>query len=164
MNWFRIIMDGVFMSAVFNLATGLILAVNPVVFTTAYPKEIQKVAPKNPNAVKHKLLFVLLVVAPITLFGVFSAYESGMRGFWNLFWAAYIEFFLVNLGDFFGLDWYLKEKLGERWELPGTQGNPYYQHDLWMKSLGLPEHWILWPFVVCPMFALVSAGLGMLLA
>lgn len=164
MNWMRILLDGLFMSAVFNLATGLILTFDPVIFTTAYPRELQKVAPKNPKATKHKTLFMLLVIAPVVLFGVFSAYESGIRGFWPLFWTAYIEFFMVNLGDFFGLDWYLREKLGERWELPGTHGHPCYQTKVWMKSLGIQEHWVLWPLVICPMFAVVSAGLGLLLA
>lgn len=164
MNWLRIILDGIVMSAVFNLATGLILAVDPVIFTTAYPKELQKAAPKNPKAAKHKLLFTLLVIAPVTLFGIFSAYEAGIRGFWSLFLAAYIEFFIVNLGDFFGLDYYLRKKLGERWELPNTHGHPCYETNVWMKSLGIPEHWLLWPFVICPMFAVISAGLGVLLA
>lgn len=163
MNWLRILLDGVFMSAVFNLATGLILAYDPVIFTTAYPKELQKVAPKNPKAVKHKLLFTLFVIAPVVLFGVFSAYEAGIRGFWPLFATAYLEFFLVNLGDFFGLDWYLRKKLGTRWELPGTHGHPCYENSVWMKTLAIPEHWVLWPFVICPMFALISAGLGGLL-
>lgn len=164
MNWARILLDGIFMSAVFNLATGLILAYDPVIFTTAYPKELQKVAPKNPKAPKHKLLFTLFVIAPVVLFGVLSAYEAGIRGFWPLFWTAYLEFSLVNLGDFFGLDCYLREKLGTRWELPNTHGHPCYETAVWMKSLGIPEHWLLWPVVICPMFALISAGLGMLLA
>ncbi len=164
MNWLRILLDGLFMSGFFNLATGLILAVNPVILTTAYPKEIQKIAPKNPNAAKHKLLFTLLVIVPVTLFGILSAYEAGIRGFWPLFLTAYIEFFMVNLGDFFGLDCYLKSKLGRRFELPGTYGHPCYQTEAWMKSLGIPEHFILWPFGICPMFALISATLGMLLS
>lgn len=163
MNWVRILLDGIFMSAVFNLATGLLIIIDPVIFTTAYPKEIQKAAPKNPNAVKHKLLFSLFVVAPIVLFGVISAYEAGIRGFWHLFATGYIEFFIINLGDFFGLDYYLRKKIGRRWELPGTYGHPGYETKAWMKSLGIPEHWILWPFVICPLFGLLCAGLGMLL-
>lgn len=164
MNWLRIILDGFAMSAAFNLATGLLIAIDPRIFTTAYPKELQAIAPKNPKAVKHKSLFTLFVILPVTLFGVFSAHSAGIRGFWPLFWTAYCEFFLVNLGDFFGLDWFLRNKLGPRWELPGTHGHPCYESKQWMKSLGIPEHWLLWPFVICPMFALLSALLGLLLA
>lgn len=32
-----------------------------------------------------------------------------------------------------------------------------------MKSVGIPEHWLEWPFIICPMFGAASAGLGLLL-
>lgn len=139
------------------------MAFNPVIFTTAYPKEIQKAAPKKSKGNETQTSFSAFVIAPVTLFGVFSAYETGIRGLWTLFWTAYVEFFMVNLGDFFGLDWYLREKLGERWDLPGTHNHPCYDNKVWMESLGISEHWILWPLVICPIFSIVSAGLGMFL-
>lgn len=161
--WARIIIDGLVMSAVFNLATGLIITVNPVFFTTAYPKAIQAVAPENPDAKKHQVLFTLFVMLPVTLFGVISAYLNGMQGFWHLFWAGYIEWFLINLGDFFGLDLFFRERMGERLQLPGTEGHPCYERKAWMKSLALPEHCLEWPLLVCPLFGFLSAGIGMLI-
>lgn len=163
MDFTRMLLDGIMMSAFFNLATGLIMLIDPRIFTTAYPKEIQKIAPPNPNAMRDKSLFTLLVILPVFLFGTFSACNSGITGFWNLFWMGYGEWFLVNLGDFFGLDLFLREKMGRRMELPGTEGNPLYLRKNWMKSLALPEHWLQWPLIICPLFAALSAGLGCLL-
>ena len=163
MNWIRTILDGIMMCAYFNLATGLLMAIDPAIFTTAYPKEIQKMAPPNPHAMRDKGLFTLLVIAPVFLFGAVSAYVSGITGFWTLFWTGYIEWFLVNLGDFFGLDLYLREKMGRRMELPGTEGSPLYSRKNWMRSLGIPEHWVQWPLIICPLFGALSAGLVCLL-
>ena len=163
MNLLRIVLDGLAMSAAFNLATGLIMSIRPAAFTTCYPKEIQKIASKNPTALRDKLLFGALVLVPVTFFGILSAYSAGIRGFWPLFWTAYLEWFLVNLGDFFGLDLLLREKMGARLELPGTEGHPCYTRANWMRSLAVPEHWIQWPLLVCPFFALISAGIGLLL-
>ena len=163
MDWLRAILDGVMMSAYFNLATGLVMVINPVTFTTSYPRPIQEAAPKNPHVLRDKGLFTLLVILPVFLYGTLSAWRSGITGFWNLFWMGYLEWFLVNLGDFFGLDWYLREKMGRRLELPGTEGSELYSRKNWMKSLALPEHWLQWPFLICPLFALLSAGLGLLL-
>ena len=163
MNWLRIILDGIVMSAVFNLATGLIITVDPVIFTTSFPKPIRQSAPVNPHALRHKILFCLTVILPIFVFGVLSAYEAGIRGFFDLFAAAYIEYFIVNLGDFFGLDLALREYMKERWELPGTHGHPCYQRKNWLSSLAIMEHFVLWPLLVCPLFAVLSACLGLLL-
>lgn len=163
MMWVRIFIDGIAMSAVFNLATALIITINPAVFTAAYPKEIQKIAAPDPQARRHKWQFGLWVMLPVTVYGVFSAYLAGLRGFWYLFGAGYIEWFLINLGDFFGLDLYFREKMGKHFELPGTENHWCYTRKGWMKSLAVPEHFVLWPLVVCPLMALISAGLGCLL-
>ena len=163
MDFTRILLDGIAMSAAFNLATGLIMAVRPTFFTTCYPKEIQAIAAKNPTEMRDKLLFTLTVLLPVFLFGVLSAHSADIHGFWPLFIAGYIEWFLVNLGDFFGLDLFLREKLGSRLVLPGTEGHPCYTRNGWMKSLALPEHWLQWPFLICPFFAALSAGLGLLI-
>ena len=163
MNILRVIIDGIFMSAVFNLSAGLLVAINPVIFTTSYPKKLQEIAPKNPHATKHQLLWMALVVAPVDLFGIFSTYMQGIEGFWTLFLVGYIQWFIINLGDFFGLDLYLREKLGERWELPLTHGHPLYQRKEWMKNIALVEHWVMWPFIICPLAGFINAGVGMLL-
>ena len=163
MELLRILIDGIMMSLVFNLATGMLMAIDPVIFTTSFPKKLQQIAPPNPHARKHKGLFTLLVILPVVLYGVLSAWLAGITGFWKLFWIGYAQWFLVNLGDFFGLDLILREKLGERCELPGTHGDPCYTRKVWMKELGLPEHGLQWPLGVCPLMGLIMAGLGMLL-
>lgn len=163
MRWARIFIDGIVMSAIFNLATALVMTINPAVFTSAYPKEIQKIAAPNPHARKHKILFSLGVMFPVAIYGVISAYLAGMNGFWHLFWTGYIEWLLINLGDFFGLDLYFREKMGKKLELPGTENHWCYKRKSWMTSLAIPEHVVLWPLVVCPLMALISAGLGCLL-
>ena len=164
MDLLRIFIDGLMMSAWFNLATGMLLAINPVIFTTSFPRELQKAAPPNPHALRDKGLFTLLVILPVVLFGSLSAWMHGLTGFWTLFRAGYAQWFLVNLGDFFGLDLLLREHLGDRCELPGTHGHPCYERKNWMKSLGIPEHFLLWPLGVCPLMGLIMAGIGMLLA
>ena len=161
MDWMRAILDGVMMSAYFNLATGLLLVIDPRIFTTAFPKPIQQIAPPNPHEKRDKGLFTLLVILPVFLFGTLSACKAGITGFWPLFWMGYVEWFCVNLGDFFGLDILLREKMGRRMELPGTEGSELYSRKNWMKSLALPEHWIQWPLLICPLFALLSAGLAL---
>ena len=163
MDWLRTILDGVMMSAYFNLATGLVMVINPVTFTTSYPKDSQKIAPKNPHAGRDKSLFSLLVILPVLLYGSLSAWHGGTAGFWPLFWTGYIQWFFVNLGDFFGLDWYLLQKMGKRLQLPGTEGNPIYERKAWMKALAVPEHWVQWPLLICPFFGLLTAGIGWLL-
>ena len=163
MSFARILLDGLAMSAAFNLATAMLMAMRPAMFTTSYPKVIQKLAPENPTASRDKLLFSIFVILPVTLFGILSARQAGIQGFWPLFWTAYLEWFLVNLGDFFGLDLLFREKMGKRLELPGTEGHPCYTRKEWMKSLALPEHGLQWPLFICPFFALISAGIGLLL-
>ena len=163
MDWSTLLLNGLMMSACFNLATGLLLVIDPVIFTTAYPGPIQKLAPKNPHALRDKALFSLLVLLPVYLFGVLTACKAGITGFRSLFWTGYGEWFLVNLGDFFGLDLYLREKMGRRMELPDTEGSPLYSRKAWMKSLALPEHGLLWPLFICPLFGLLTAGLASLI-
>ena len=100
MDWFRAVLDGVMMSAYFNLATGLLMVIRPATFTTSYPKGIQKIAAPNPHVLRDKGLFTLLVILPVFLFGALSAYHSGITGFWPLFWplfwTGYVEWFLVT--------------------------------------------------------------------
>ncbi|NJP39779.1 hypothetical protein HCH52_01755 [Oscillospiraceae bacterium HV4-5-C5C] len=163
MNWMRVILDGLAMSAVFNLCTALVWRLHPDAFLSSYPKSIRDVVPPNPKQRKLKTRFVLFMILPVTLYGILSACQAGINGFWNLALAGYIEWLLVNLGDFFGLDLYFRETMGDRLVLPGTKGDPFYTRRGWMKALGLPEHGLLWPFLVCPLFAVLSAGAGLLL-
>lgn len=103
------------------------------------------------------------VFIPVLAYGVISADNAGIEGFWNLFWTAYVEIMIINFGDFFGLDIIFREKFGKKLELPGTEGHEAYQRRIWLRTLAVPEHFILWPFVCAPLLSLILAGIGMLI-
>lgn len=153
------------MSVYFNLGTALWWLINPAAFYDDYPEEARKktTISKSEKNLKPKILFCILIIVPVLMFGVLSTWEAGIYGFWHLFWTGYLEWLFVNFGDFFGLDLIFREKMGDRLVLPGTEGMDVYKHSVWMKTLALPEHFILWPAVVCPFFAIISAGLGILI-
>ena len=164
MNWGRILLDGIAMSAVFNFGVAAFWMYEPKSFTTMYPKQVQKIAPPIDKRSRKIVLTMFAALYPtILLYGVISAWNAGMNGFWNLFWASYIQMVLINLGDFFGLDWFLREKMGTRLQLPGTEGSELYSRKNWMLKLAIPEHFLAWPLLICPAVAALSAGLGLLI-
>lgn len=164
MNWIRTILDGIMMAAYFNFGAAVFWAYCPKSFTNMYPRAIQKIAPKIGWEERKKLLIMYAAVfIPTLAYGVVSAYNAGIEGFWNLFWTAYIEIMITNLGDFFGLDIIFREKFGKRLEVPGTEGHEAYQRKIWLKTLAIPEHFILWPFIAAPICALALAGIGLLI-
>lgn len=165
MNWLRIILDGIMMSVYFNLGTALWWILDPIAFYDDYPKEVREHSTvKRPeNRMKAKVLFWFLIIIPVLIFGILSSFNAGITGFRYLFWSGYIEWLFVDFGDFFGLDLLFREKMGDRLVLPGTEGMDVYKRDVWVKKLGLPEHFLLWPLVVCPFFALIMTGAGLLI-
>ncbi|MBQ8201284.1 MAG: hypothetical protein IJZ74_05915 [Clostridia bacterium] len=50
--------------------------------------------------------------------------------------------------------------MGSRLELPGTEGCELYNRRNWMLKLGIPEHFVMWPLLVCPMLSLLCAWAG----
>lgn len=84
----------------------------------------------------------------LVAYAILSAYLAGASGFWNLFWMGYIEMFFVNLGDFFGLDWWFREKFKDRIMPPGTEHCKAWNTKEWMLTLAVPEHWMGWPLVI----------------
>lgn len=96
-------------------------------------------------------------------YGILSAWASGIQGFWILFFTAYVELALVNIGDFLILDLWGREVLGDRIVLPGTEGSPSYGRKLWMKMPAVPEHVVLWPFLMMPILSAAIAGIGLLI-
>ncbi len=164
MNWLRVILDGIAMSAAFNLGIAVFWSCRPSSFTGMFPKELQELAPPMNNGdKKHLTVMYLTVYLPVLLYGVISAWNGEIDGFWNLFLASFIQAFLINLGDFFGLDILFREKMGTRLQLPGTEGHELYTRKMWLKKLAIKEHWVWWPLGFCPAIALISAGLGLLL-
>ena len=161
MNWFRILLDGAALSAVFNITIALGWLIRPKAYTGMYPRAIQCIAPKMSREDRRFEAVLMLILYPaLLIWMVLSAQEAGIEGFWPLFWTAYVQMMLINLGDFFGLDWFFREKMGRRLELPGTEGSELYCRRSWMQKLAIPEHFVLWPLLVCPLVSLLCAWLG----
>lgn len=161
MNWFRILLDGIVLSAVFNITIALGWVIRPTAYTGMYPLAIQRIAPKMTKEDRRFECLLLLILYPgLLVWMILSAHEAGIEGFWPLFWTAYVQMMLINLGDFFGLDLFFREQMGSRLELPGTEGNELYNRRNWMLKLGIPEHFVMWPLLVCPLVSLLCAWAG----
>lgn len=165
MNIARAVTDGILMAAYFNSFTAVLALINPMYFYDSYPKSLQKVASrgKTPKEKKMKLVFGAAVLLPLVLYGAFSAWLSGTVSFWGIFASGYINWILVNFGDYFFLDMLLFQKCRDRLTLPGTEGHPDYELKNWLKALGNLEHLVEWPVIICPLFALMQTGLVKLL-
>ena len=61
------------------------------------------------------------MLLPLAAYGSVSAVCGGVSDFWPLFWMGYIEWLSVSLADFFLLDVYLLQRLGQRIQVPGTE-------------------------------------------
>lgn len=162
MNWMRTILDGLIMSAVFNIGIALFMTVFTEAFAAEmYPKEIKEMAPHLKTVSKKpiKMMYAFLYL-PVFVYGILSALNAGVTGFWTLFLMGYIECFLMNIGDFFGLDILFREKMGKRLVIKGTEGHPLYERKNWLKKVAIPEHWIVWPLVICPLDGLLTAEIS----
>jgi hypothetical protein len=164
MNWFRTILDGVAMSAVFNSYVAVFWLLKPHSFIGMFPKELQKKARgRTKEEKRHTLILYCTLYPALIVWMVFSTWQAGVMGFWNMFWTAYVEMMFISLGDLFFLDYLLLKKTGTRLHADGIKGDPFYEPKNELLKLGLPEHLILWPAVFCPVVGAISAGLGILL-
>lgn len=157
--WFHVILDGIAMAVIFALTLCLVSYIDPQSFTTMYPIGIQKIAPPVPEkSRRRKKMMLWSLWTFVILFSVVSNCLSGIRGFWQLFLAGYIQMFLVDMGDFFGWNILFREKMGRRLELPGTEGNELYSRKNWMLKLAIPNHFGIWLILICPLNGLINAG------
>ena len=106
-----------------------------------------------------------LILYPLylVLFGYWalSAHFSGMTGFWNLFWAGYVEMTMVSVSDFLILDVWMPQKL--RHMIRGAENCKAWERKEWLKTLAIPEHGLGWTFLACPLAGLIVAGISALL-
>lgn len=165
MIWSRTILDGIVVCLIFNVTVALLWMLMPNAFSKMLPPEIRRAAPKRE---KKEIIMLAGVLYPlyllIFLYMAVSARQAGVSGFWNLFWTGYVEMFFVNLGDFFGLDWFFRGLVKDRGiMIPGTEHCEAWKLKKWMLTLALPEHGILWPLIVCPLVGLICAGIGALM-
>ena len=167
MNWIRIILDGLAMAAYFNLFAAAVALYNPRLLFHCYPSAIIQAAPRPPTKEENRFYWLWICLGellPLILYGALSTAERGTRGFWNLALAGYVQWMIVNLCDLVFLDiWLIQRKAKRHFVIPGTEGHPGYGFGSWMKQYALPEHLLQWPLLMCPLAALLQAGLGLLL-
>ena len=166
MNWIRIILDGLAMAAYFNLFAAAVALYNPRLLFPCYPSAIIQAAPQPPTKEENRFYWLWICLGellPLILYGALSTAERGTRGFWNLALAGYVQWMIVNLCDLVFLDiWLIQRKAKRHFVIPGTEGHPGYGFGSWMKQYALPEHLLQWPLLMCPLAALLQAGLGLL--
>lgn len=167
MNWARTFLDGLAMTAYFNLFAAAVAFYKPRLLFPCYPEDITKSAPNPPTRQETRFYWLWICfgeLLPLILYGAVSAWECGTAGFWSLFLTGYVQWMLVNLSDLLLLDiWLIQKKAKRRFVIPGTEGHPGYGFGPWMKRYALPEHLLQWPLLLCPLLAAAQAGLGLLL-
>ena len=117
--WLHVILYGLAMAVIFALTLCLVSYIDPQAFTKMYPPAIQKIAPLiPPESRKTEVVMLVCLWTFIVFFSITSNYLSGVRGFEQLFIAGYIQFFMVDMGDFFGWNILFREKMGQKLHLP----------------------------------------------
>ncbi len=163
MNWPRIILDGLSMSLLFNTVVGLGFLLVPQAYSTMFPKEIREAA--APYVDQKDVRTMKLIIYPLYLmmfiyWGI-SAHFAGIDGFWYLFRTGYAEMTMVSISDFLILDVWLPGKI--RHMIKGAEHCKAWERKEWLLKLAIPEHYIMWTFLVCPIAGLITAGIGMLI-
>ncbi|WP_296128726.1 hypothetical protein [uncultured Anaerococcus sp.] len=161
----RAILDGIAMAAIFNGSVAAFVLINPRFFFDSYPKEIQNSA--QVKMIKEEkrinLILTFIISGIVLIYGVASLLHTGIRGLRDLFWMSYIQWIILNFGDFLLLDIFLFQgKYKDRIVIPGTEGHEGYKFGNWMKHLAIKEHFILMPLLI-PIVAIVQAWLVVLL-
>lgn len=160
MDILRAILDGVAIAAIFNGAVASLVLINPRWFFDSYPKAIQKAAPlpMTKQEKKINLIVTIAITGMCFVYSVVSLLHSKTFGFWNLFWMSYIQWSILNAGDFLLLDCLLFQgKYKGKIVIPGTEGHMDYEFKNWMKHLAIWEHFLFVPFLLIPIAAVVQA-------
>ena len=77
MNWFRIILDGVAMSAVFKSYVAVFWLLKPHSFITMFPKDLQKrVRPVTKEERRHTILMYATLYPAILIWMILSTYQA----------------------------------------------------------------------------------------
>ena len=156
----RAILDGIAMAAIFNGTVATFVLINPRFFFDSYPKEIQNSAPEKMTKEEKRINLILTIIISgiVFIYGVTSLLNTGIRGLRDLFWMSYIQWIILNLGDFFLLDCLLFQgKYKDKIVIQGTEGHPDYEFSNWMKHLAIKEHFVVTPFLIIPFVAAVQA-------
>ena len=163
MNWPRIVLDGIAMSALFNAVVGVGFFLWPQEYSVMFPKEIKEAAApyvKGPDVRKMKLFLYSLYLI-IFIYWAVSAHFAGTTGFWSLFWTGYVEMTFVSVSDFLILDCWLPSKV--RHMIKGAEHCKAWERKEWLLKLAIPEHALGWTLLVCPVAGFVVAGIATVL-
>ncbi len=163
MNWPRILLDGLAMSLLFNAVAGLGFLLVPQAYSTMFPKEIKRAAApyvdKKDVRTMKRILYPLYLA--LWIWWAISAHFTGTVGFWNLFWTGYLEMTMVSVTDFILLDCWLPQKIRHR--IKGAEHCRAWERREWLIRLAIPEHGLVWTFVICPIAGLFVAGINSLM-
>lgn len=163
MNWTRIILDGISMSLLFNAVVGLGFLLVPQAYSVMFPKEIKEAAApyvdKKEVRKMHLIVYPLYVFLPV--YWAISARLAGTEGFWPMFWTGYTEMIMVSISDFLILDCWLPGKVRRR--IKGAEHCRAWERKEWLIKLAIPEHFLGWPLLICPLEGLIAAGIGMII-
>lgn len=160
MVWSRTILDGIVMSLLFNAVVGLGFLLVPQAYSVMFPKEIKEAAApyveKKDVRKMHLILYPLYLL--MFLYWSVSAHFDGVIGFWPLFWTGYVEMTFVSISDFLILDCWLPQKV--RHMIKGAEHCKAWERKEWLMKLAIPEHFLGWPLLVCPLAGLIVAGIS----
>lgn len=152
----KVTLVGMVMSFIFNFILARLWLAYPAAVVNMLPKEIQALAPKaDPKPLCKVRWSLFLLYLLILAIGLMTTALFHIRGFIPLFWIGYWQMFLVNLGDLIGLDWFFRKEYLRKLMIVGTEDCPTWKTKEWMMSLGLPEHLLFWPLIVCPTMGLI---------
>ena len=104
------------------------------------------------NLILYPLYLILFV-----WWGI-SSHLSGISGFWILFRTGYVEMTFVSVTDFLILDCWLPPRV--RHMIKGAENCKAWERREWLKTLAVPEHGLMWTFIVCPIAGLAVAGIA----
>ena len=160
MDIIQAVLDGIAIAAIFNGTVAVLVLINPRFFFDSYPKAIQKATPE-PMAKQEKKINGILTVVIVGIclaYSIASLLHTGIIGFWNVFWMRYIQWSILNLGDFFLLDCLLFHgKYKDKIVIPGTERHEDYEFSNWMKHLAVIEHFVEVPFLIIPIISAIQA-------
>ncbi len=160
MNWPRLILDGFTGSVLFNVVAIMGFLLVPQAYSTMFPKEIRKAAAPYVDRKDVRAMNLILYPLYLILFvswGI-SSHLSGITGFWILFWTGYAEMTFVSVTDFLILDCWLPPRV--RHMIKGAENCKAWERREWLKTLAIPEHGLMWTFIVCPIAGLAVAGIA----
>ena len=160
MDIIQAVLDGIAIAAIFNGTVATLVLINPRLFFDSYPKAIQKAAPKAMTEQEKKInsILTVIIIGICFSYSIVSLRHTRIVGFWNVFWMGYIQWSILNLGDFLLLDCLLFQgKYKNKIVIPGTEGHKDYEFSNWMKHLAVIEHFLVVPFLLIPIISAVQA-------